>query len=40
MGEHLMQQTLSPEMAAMAEYYQQGLSPPTPADAAAGRRAG
>lgn len=35
-----MQQTLSPEMAAMAEYYQQGLSPPTPAEAAAGRYAG
>ena len=40
MGEHLMQQTLSPEMAAMAEYYQQGLSPPTPAEAAAGRYGG
>lgn len=39
MSEHLMQQTLSPEMAAMAEYYQQGLSPPTAADAAAARYA-
>ena len=39
MGEHLMQQTLSPEMAAMAEYYHQGLSPPTPAEAAAARYA-
>ena len=37
MGEHLMQQTLSPEMAAMAEYYQQGMSPPTRAEAAAAR---
>jgi hypothetical protein len=40
MSEHLLQQTLSPEMAAMAEYYHQGLSPPTPADAAAARYAG
>ncbi|MGI4943952.1 MAG: MobF family relaxase, partial [Janthinobacterium lividum] len=39
MGEHLLQQTLSPEMAAMAEYYAQGLTPPTPADAAAARYA-
>lgn len=37
MGEHLMQQTLSPEMAGMAEYYGQGMVPPTPAQAAAGR---
>jgi hypothetical protein len=37
MSEHLMQQTLSPEMAAMAEYYHQGLGPPTPAEAAAAR---
>ena len=37
MGEHLLQQTLSPEMAAMAEYYEQGVSPPTLADAAASR---
>jgi TrwC relaxase/AAA domain len=37
MGEHLLQQTLSPEMAAMAEYYQQGMSPPTRAKAAAAR---
>jgi len=37
MSEHLLQQTLSPEMAAMAEYYSQGLSPPTPAEAAAAR---
>jgi hypothetical protein len=39
MSEHLLQQTLSPEMAAMAEYYHQGLSPPTPATAAAARYA-
>ena len=39
MSEHLLQQTLSPEMAAMAEYYQQGLGPPTPAQAAAARYA-
>src|SRR5215471_3048166 len=37
MGEHLLQQTLPPQMAAMAEYYEQGAPPPTPADAAAGR---
>jgi hypothetical protein len=36
MSEHLLQQTLSPEM---AEYYHQGLSPPTPAAAAAARYA-
>jgi hypothetical protein len=40
MSEHLLQQTLSPEMAAMAEYYQQGLSPSTPAEAVAARYAG
>lgn len=28
MSEHLLQQTLSPEMAAMAEYYEQGVTPP------------
>ena len=39
MSEHLMQQTLSPEMAAMADYYQQGLAPPAAAEAAAGRYA-
>jgi hypothetical protein len=39
MSEHLLQQTLSPEMAAMAEYYHQGLSPPTPAQAVAARYA-
>jgi hypothetical protein len=39
MSEHLLQQTLSPEMAAMAEYYHQGLSPPTPAAAVAARYA-
>jgi hypothetical protein len=39
MGEHLLQQTLSPEMAAMAEYYEQGIRPPTPAEAAAARYA-
>jgi len=37
MGEHLLQQTLSPEMAAMAEYYEQGVRLPTPADAVASR---
>jgi hypothetical protein len=39
MSEHLLQQTLSPEMAAMAEYYHQGLKPLTPAAAAAARYA-
>ena len=37
MSEHLLQQTLAPEMAAMAEYYEQGVTPPTLADAAASR---
>jgi hypothetical protein len=37
MTEHLLQQTLSPEMVAMAEYYEQGVTPPTPADAVASR---
>ena len=37
MSEHLLQQTLPPEMAAMAEYYEGGLSPPTVAEAAASR---
>ena len=39
MSEHLLQQTLSPEMAAMAEDHHQGLKPPTPAEAAAARYA-
>lgn len=39
MAEHLLQQTLPPEMAVMAEYYEQGVTPPTPADAAASRYA-
>jgi hypothetical protein len=39
MSEHLLQQTLSPEMAAMAEYYHRGLSPPAPAAAALARYA-
>jgi hypothetical protein len=39
MSEHLLQQTLAAEMAAMAEYYQQGLRPPTPAEAAKARYA-
>jgi hypothetical protein len=37
MAEHLLQQTLPPEMAVMAEYYEQGVTPPTLADAAASR---
>jgi molybdopterin-guanine dinucleotide biosynthesis protein len=37
MSEHLLQQTLPPEMAAMAEYYEQGVTPPTMADAVAAR---
>ena len=37
MGEHLLQQTLSPEM---AEYYAQGMAPPTPAEAARARYGG
>src|SRR5579871_2698178 len=32
MAEHLLQQTLSPEMAVMAEYYEQGMTPPTQAE--------
>ena len=39
MAEHLLQQTLPPEMAIMAEYYEQGVTPPTTADAAASRYA-
>ena len=39
MGEHLLQQTLTPDMAAMAEYYEQGVRLPTPADAVASRYA-
>jgi hypothetical protein len=39
MAEHLLQQTLPPEMAAMAEYYEQGVAPPTAAEAAASRYA-
>ena len=39
MGEHLLQQTLAPVMAVMAEYYAQGLRPPTSAAAAAARYA-
>jgi TrwC relaxase/AAA domain len=34
MAEHLLQQTLPPEMAAMADYYEQGVTPPTTAEAA------
>ena len=37
MAAHLLQQTLPPEMAAMAEYYEQGAPPPTAAEAASGR---
>ncbi|HTU54094.1 MAG TPA: MobF family relaxase [Acetobacteraceae bacterium] len=39
MQEHLQQQTLPPEMAMMAEYYEQGVTRPTPAEAAASRYA-
>jgi TrwC relaxase/AAA domain len=39
MAEHLLQQTLPPEMAVMADYYEQGVTPPTAAEAAAGRYA-
>ena len=37
MAEHLLQQTLPPEMAVMAEYYEQGVTRPTPAVAAYSR---
>ncbi len=37
MAEHLLQQTLSPEMAVMADYYEQGVAPPTAAEAVASR---
>lgn len=37
MSEHLLQQTLPPEMAVMAEYYAQEVAPPTPAEAAMAR---
>ncbi len=37
MSEHLLQQTLTPEIAAMAEYYEQGVRPPSSADAVASR---
>jgi hypothetical protein len=39
MSEHLLQQTLPPEMAVMADYYEQGVAPPTAAEAAASRYA-
>ncbi len=39
MAEHLLQQTLPPEMAVMAEYYEQGVTPPTQAEAALSRYA-
>ena len=39
MAEHLLQQTLSPEMAVMADYYEQGVAPPTAAEAVASRYA-
>lgn len=35
MAEHLLQQTLSPEMAVMADYYEQGVAPPAAAEAVA-----
>ncbi len=37
MAEHLLQQTLPPAMAVMAAYYEQGVTPPTPAEAAMSR---
>ncbi|HTH99350.1 MAG TPA: hypothetical protein VL752_00270 [Acidisoma sp.] len=37
MAEHLLQQTLPPEMAVMADYYKQGTTPPTAAETAYGR---
>lgn len=37
MAEHLLQQTLPPEMAVMADYYEQGVTPPTLAEATASR---
>jgi hypothetical protein len=37
MAEHLLQQTLPPEMAVMADYYEQGVTPPTAAEAAYSR---
>jgi len=40
MGEHLLQQTLAPDMAVRAEYYQQGMSPPSAGAAAASRYVG
>jgi hypothetical protein len=39
MSEHLLQQTLPPEMSVMADYYEQGVAPPTVAEAAASRYA-
>lgn len=39
MAEHLLQQTLPPEMAVMADYYEQGVPPPTLAAATASRYA-
>jgi len=40
MGEHLLQQTLAPDMAVRAEYYQQGMSPPSAGAAAVSRYVG
>jgi hypothetical protein len=37
MAEHLLQQTLTPEIAVMADYYEQGVAPPTAAEVAASR---
>ena len=39
MSEHLLQQTLPPAMSVMADYYEQGVAPPTAAEAAASRYA-
>jgi hypothetical protein len=39
MSEHLLQQTLPPETSVMVDYYEQGVAPPTAAEAAASRYA-
>jgi hypothetical protein len=37
MAEHVLRQTLAPEMAVLAEFYEQGVTRPTPAEAAFSR---